>query len=150
MTQRRVAVLMGGVSAERDVSLSTGRQILGALDTACTVVTALDTADPAQVLAALTQDRPDVAFIALHGPGGEDGTVQGMLEFLHIPYTGSGVLASALAMDKAMCKRVLMSVGVRMPQDVTVRRGDGEAAARAAGWPCPSSSSPTARGPPSA
>ena len=84
-----------------------------------------------RVLAALAQDRPDVVFIALHGPGGEDGTVQGMLEVLGIPYTGSGVLASALAMDKAMAKRVLSSVGVRMPQDVTVRRGDGEAAARA-------------------
>ena len=123
MTRRKVTVLMGGASAERDVSLSTGKQILDALDDRRYAVSALDAADVPQVLGALTQDRPDLVFIALHGPGGEDGTVQGLLEFLRIPYTGSGVLASALAMDKAMSKRVLTSVGVLMPQDVTVRRG---------------------------
>jgi len=147
--KRKVAVLMGGASAERAVSLSTGRQILQALDPARYEVYALDTATgqaslpvTASVQAlmaegnnaaitALTQPgqvsragRPDVVFIALHGPGGEDGTVQGMLEVLGIPYTGSGVLASALAMDKVMSKRVLSSVGVRMPQDVTVSRGE--------------------------
>ncbi len=124
MSRLRVAVLMGGTSAEREVSLSTGRQILGALDPEQYVVTALDAAEPAAVMGALTQSPPDVVVIALHGPGGEDGTVQGMLEFLGIPYTGSGVLASALAMDKAMSKRVLTSAGVRMPQDATLRRGD--------------------------
>ncbi len=146
----RVAVLMGGTSAERDVSLSTGRQILNALDPAKYTVYALDTAsgekflpvtglehplgtltaaDGTTTITALPQlpqanaaSRPDVVFIALHGPGGEDGTVQGMLEVLGIPYTGSGVLASALAMDKAMCKRVLTSAGVQMPQDVTMTR----------------------------
>ena len=160
MTKRKVAVLMGGTSAERDVSLSTGRQILNALDPDKYIVYALDTAsgrkflptaqlgslvgslhaaDGATEITALPQlpqvspeQRPDVVFIALHGPGGEDGTVQGMLEVLGVPYTGSGVLASALAMDKAMTKRVLTSVGVRMPQDVMVRRGDYQASARAA------------------
>ena len=151
MTQKRkVAVLMGGTSAEREVSLSTGRQILNALDPAKYTVYALDTAsageslptegldhptspltasDGTTAITALPQlpqaapeSRPDVVFIALHGPGGEDGTVQGMLEVLGFPYTGSGVLASALAMDKAMCKRVLTSAGVRMPLDVTIRR----------------------------
>ena len=67
------------------------------------------------------EDRPDVAVIALHGKGGEDGTVQGMLELLGLRYTGSGVLASALAMDKAMSKRVLTGAGVQMPQDVTLQ-----------------------------
>lgn len=148
--KRRVAVLMGGTSAERDVSLSTGRQILNALDPTKYAVYALDTAsgdkflppagldqqlrtmtavDRTTAITALPQlpqaapdSRPDVVFIALHGPGGEDGTVQGMLEVLGIPYTGSGVLASALAMDKVMCKRVLTSVGVQMPRDVTLTR----------------------------
>ena len=149
--KRKVAVLMGGTSAEREVSLSTGRQILNALDADKYKVYALDTASgrkflPAGVtqplgllhsadggaeITALPQlpqaspeDRPDVVFIALHGRGGEDGTVQGMLEVLGFPYTGSGVLASALAMDKAMSKRVLMSVGVQMPRDVTLTRGE--------------------------
>ncbi len=124
MSRIRVAVLMGGTSAEREVSLSTGRQILNALDPDRYTVTALDTARPAEMLPALTQEPPGVVVIALHGPGGEDGTVQGMLEVLGLPYTGSGVLASALAMDKAMSKRVLASVGVLMPQDMTVRRGE--------------------------
>ena len=151
MTKIKVAVLMGGTSAERDVSLSTGRQILNSLDPARYTVYALDTASgqrflPAGVTAQLatltagdaaipvtaltqlpqvaTEARPDVVFIALHGPGGEDGTVQGMLELLGVPYTGSGVLASALAMDKAMSKRVLTSAGVSMPRDVTLKRGE--------------------------
>lgn len=145
----KVAVLMGGASAERAVSLSTGRQIVQALDPARYDVYVLDTTTGQAALpreasvqtlmtegsgvpiTALTQlaqvsrtDKPNVVFIALHGPGGEDGTVQGMLEVLGIPYTGSGVLASALAMDKVMSKRVLTSVGVRMPQDVTVSQGE--------------------------
>ena len=150
-TKRKVAVLMGGASAERAVSLSTGTQILNALDPDKYTVYALDTASgqkflPAGVTAPLgllhaegssaeitalpqlpqasLQDRPDVVFIALHGRGGEDGTVQGMLEVLGLPYTGSGVLASALAMDKAMSKRVLMAAGVLMPRDVTLKRGE--------------------------
>ncbi len=124
MSRLKVAVLMGGTSAEREVSLSTGRQILSALDPEKYAVTPLDTADVPALLASLASDRPAVAVIALHGKGGEDGTLQGLLDLLGIPYTGSGVLASALAMDKAMSKRVLMGVGVRMPQDVTLRRGE--------------------------
>ena len=152
MTQKRkVAVLMGGTSAEREVSLSTGRQILNALDADKYTVYALDTASGRKFLPpgitqplgllrasdgeteitalpqlsqASAEDRPDVVFIALHGKGGEDGTVQGMLEVLDLPYTGSGVLASALAMDKAMSKRVLMASGVLMPRDRTLRRGE--------------------------
>jgi D-alanine-D-alanine ligase len=69
-------------------------------------------------------ERPDVAFIALHGRGGEDGTIQGMLELLGIPYTGSGVLASALAMDKVMTKRLLRAEGIPVPADVVVSEGD--------------------------
>ena len=132
MQKIRVAVLMGGNSAERAVSLSTGRQILSALNPSKYEVVAYDsgTVDstgfpPVQSLAHLMtlrpEARPDVVFIALHGPGGEDGTVQGMLEVLGIPYTGSGVLASALAIDKAMSKRVLTSAGVLMPPGVVLQ-----------------------------
>jgi D-alanine-D-alanine ligase len=155
-TKLKVAVVMGGNSAERDISLLTGRQILDALDPAKYEAVGYDAvfgARPAlsasraslsaetralvekaeavvseRSLAQIAQPvgggRPDVVFIALHGPGGEDGTVQGLLEVLGLPYTGSGVLASALAMDKAMAKRVLMPVGVRMPQDIVARRGE--------------------------
>jgi D-alanine-D-alanine ligase len=147
MSKLRVAVLMGGTSAERDISLWTGKQILDALDRDRYSVCALDTATGRTFLPESQVDqlsyrlgssentvstliqlplvdlsqRPDVVIIALHGPGGEDGTVQGMLELLNIRYTGSGVLASALAMDKAMTKRVLTGGGVRMPTDLTLR-----------------------------
>jgi len=122
--KRKIAVLMGGTSAERDVSLSTGKQILGALDETRYAFTSLDTAEMPTLLKSLAEDRPDVAVIALHGKGGEDGTLQGLLDLLSIRYTGSGVLASALAMDKAMSKRVLTAAGVLMPQDTTLRRGE--------------------------
>jgi D-alanine-D-alanine ligase len=122
--KRKIAVLMGGTSAERAVSLSTGKQILGALDMTRYAFTSLDTAEMPALLKSLAEDRPDVAVIALHGKGGEDGTLQGMLDLLGIRYTGSGVLASALAMDKAMSKRVLTGAGVLMPQDTTLRRGE--------------------------
>jgi D-alanine-D-alanine ligase len=108
----RVAVLLGGQSAERDVSFSTGRQIMAALSP--------DRYDAWQVDAAtelmtLLDRRPDIVFIALHGPRGEDGTVQGFLEMLNLPYTGSGVLASALAMDKARFKRLLRAEEIPTP-----------------------------------
>ena len=122
--KRKVAVLMGGTSAERAVSLSTGKQILGALDETRYSFISLDTAEMPALLKSLAEDRPDIAVIALHGKGGEDGTLQGLLDLLGIRYTGSGVLASALAMDKAMSKHVLMAAGVLMPQDTTLRRGE--------------------------
>ena len=121
--KRKIAVLMGGTSAEREVSLSTGKQILGALDDSHYDVTPLDTSDMLALLESLTGNRPDVAVIALHGKGGEDGTLQGLLDLLGIRYTGSGVLASALAMDKAMSKRVLGAAGITMPKDLTLHRG---------------------------
>lgn len=115
---------MGGSSSERSISLSTGQQILSALDPERYDARALDPADlhgPDGLLAQLA-DPPDVAFIALHGKGGEDGSVQGLLEVLGIPYTGSGVLASALAMDKSKTKRLLRSHGVPAPDEVLVHR----------------------------
>src|SRR4028119_1789388 len=114
---KQVAVLMGGRSAEREVSLATGRQILDSLDRTKYIAWELDVDDLPQLAVADESERPGVVFIALHGPGGEDGTVQGFLEVLGIPYTGSGVLASALAMDKVRCKAILASENVWMPAD---------------------------------
>ncbi|WP_166416192.1 D-alanine--D-alanine ligase [Cochlodiniinecator piscidefendens] len=106
----KVVVLMGGPSAEREVSLSSGRECATALRGEGFDVTELDAgADLAQRLVAL---KPDVVFNALHGRWGEDGCVQGVLEWLQIPYTHSGVLASALAMDKERCKTAYRSVGL--------------------------------------
>lgn len=109
-----VAVLMGGLSSEREVSLSSGKGCAEALEAVGYRVTRVDAGrDLANVLSGLV--RPDVAFNALHGAWGEDGCVQGVLETLGIPYTHSGVLASALAMDKDKSKSVLRAAGVRVP-----------------------------------
>ncbi|MEN6356049.1 MAG: D-alanine--D-alanine ligase [Armatimonadota bacterium] len=148
----RVAVMMGGLSSERGVSLSTGKQILEALDAnkyetvgvdaalipgtrrqclqgASTEVKAVADAGAAlcgankltsmqEIASEKSGLRPDVVFLALHGRFGEDGTVQGFLDLLGVPYTGSGVLASALAMDKSMAKKVLSGDGVPVPPSV--------------------------------
>lgn len=148
----KVAVLMGGFSSERNVSLSTGKQILEKLDKDKYEVIGVDAAKimgssramlagagseveavseagkalmESQALVSMKDiaesdnpSRPDVALIALHGKYGEDGTIQGMLELLGIPYTGSGVLASSLAMDKSMAKKVLAADGIIVPQSV--------------------------------
>lgn len=155
----RVAVLMGGTSSEREISLNTGHQIVSALDPARYDVVAIDTRDllalegkrkkekgeslhiesgqgeisekiaaedssliphPSSLLEhpIPNTQRPDLVFIALHGRGGEDGAVQGMLEVLGIPYTGSGILASALAMDKAMTKRLFRSGGIPVAREI--------------------------------
>ncbi|MGK2915549.1 MAG: D-alanine--D-alanine ligase [Porticoccaceae bacterium] len=112
MQQRfgRVAVLYGGTSAERAISLLSGVAVLQALLAAGVDVVGIDVAG--DLIERLTREAPDRVFIALHGPGGEDGTVQGALEFLRRPYTGSGVLASALAMDKLRCKQLWRGVGL--------------------------------------
>ena len=108
-----VAVLLGGLSSERDVSLVSGRACADALERLGAKVSRVDAGrDIAQVLTGLS---PDVCFNALHGAWGEDGCVQGVLETLAIPYTHSGVLASALAMDKAKAKAVLAAAGVDVP-----------------------------------
>jgi D-alanine-D-alanine ligase len=107
-----VAVLFGGMSAEREVSLTSGRQVVAALQKAGFDVTPIEvTADLTALIAALTP-APDVVFNALHGRFGEDGTIQGVLDYLGIPYTHSGVRASALAMDKAAAKAVFAHAGL--------------------------------------
>jgi D-alanine-D-alanine ligase len=110
---RHIVVLMGGLSSERDVSLVSGKACADALERLGARVTRLDAGrDVAERLAAL---KPDAIFNALHGAWGEDGCVQGVLETLAIPYTHSGVLASALAMDKAKAKAVLAAAGLKVP-----------------------------------
>jgi D-alanine-D-alanine ligase len=115
-----IAVLMGGPSAEREVSLSTGRECATALRAAGYTAVEVDCGpDLAERLRALA---PDVAFNALHGRWGEDGAVQGILEWLRIPYTHSGILASALAMDKARSKQVFARAGLPVAASVLVAR----------------------------
>lgn len=118
----RVAVLMGGRSAEREVSLHTGEQVSGALASLGYEVARIDTADIG-FIEALRTGRHDVAFICLHGRFGEDGTIQGLLELLDLPYVGSGVLASALAMDKVVSKQIFVAAGIPTPAWAVVRRG---------------------------
>jgi D-alanine-D-alanine ligase len=110
---RHVAVLMGGLSAEREVSLVSGRACAEALERLGARVSRVDAGR--DLAAVLTDLEPDVCFNALHGAWGEDGCVQGVLETLGVPYTHSGVLASALAMDKAKANAVLAAAGVVVP-----------------------------------
>lgn len=121
-TLGKVAVLMGGESAEREVSLMSGGGVLAALRARGVDAHAFDPAE--RSLAELAVEGFDRVFIALHGRHGEDGTVQGALELLRIPYTGSGVMASAVCMDKVMTKRVWSAEGLPTPRWVCLREGD--------------------------
>ncbi len=130
---RRVALLMGGTSAEREVSLITGRACAEALRAQDYEVLEIEVGrDVAAVVAALTP-APDVVFNALHGRWGEDGCIQGLLELMHISYTHSGVIASALAMHKQVAKDILAAAGVASPEGLVVDRlslRDGDPMAR--------------------
>ena len=117
----KVAVLMGGASAEREVSLMSGTGVLEALRNSGVDAHAFDPAR--RELGDLRREGFARCFIALHGRFGEDGTVQGALELLGIPYTGSGVMASAIAIDKVMTKRVWTAEGLPTPRHVLLRRG---------------------------
>lgn len=117
-----IAVLMGGWSSEREVSLASGNACADGLEAMGYAVTRVDVGpDLVDVLRSL---KPDIAFNALHGPFGEDGTVQGVLEFLQIPYTHSGVLASSLAMDKELAKRVAKTAGIPVANSMVMMRSD--------------------------
>ena len=119
----RVAVLYGGVSAEREISLLSGSAVIKALNEAGVQVEPVDIGKNA--LAQLQQLKVDRAFIALHGAGGEDGKIQALLEYLGIPYTGSGISASALCMDKLRTKQLWRGVGLPTPA-YTVLRADSD------------------------
>jgi D-alanine-D-alanine ligase len=137
MTKLKVALLSGGISSERDVSIKSGNQVHDALDK-----DEYDVAryDPATDLGKLVTDafHIDVALIVLHGPYGEDGRVQGLLDLLHIPYQGSDVLGSALAMDKWTAKRLYIEAGLPVPPFELLAQGkdfDQEALAVKPGYP---------------
>ncbi len=117
----KVAVLLGGRSAEREVSLMSGTGVLAALRSRGVDAHAFDPAE--RDLDELKREKFDRCFIALHGRFGEDGTVQGALELMGIPYTGSGVMASSIAIDKVMTKRVWLAEGVPTPKYTLLRRG---------------------------
>ena len=124
----RVGVLYGGISAEREVSLSTGRGVIAALRSLPYEVVPIEAgADLAAIVRALTEPRVDVVFNALHGRFGEDGAIQGVLDWLDIPYTHSGVRASALAMDKSAAKAVFAQAGLPVARSVLVTPEELEA-----------------------
>jgi D-alanine-D-alanine ligase len=115
----RVAVLLGGDSTEREISLLSGNAVLAGLKRRGVDAHAFDPRD--QALPKLLDEKFDRVWIALHGPGGEDGTLQGALEYLGVPYTGSGVMGSAIGMDKLRTKRLAHAVGVATAEYVVLR-----------------------------
>jgi D-alanine-D-alanine ligase len=127
---KRVVVLMGGISAEREVSLNTGKGVLAGLTERGHDVVGVDWTEGADICQLLRDARAAVVWIALHGTFGEDGAIQGLLECLKIPYTGSGVLASAVAMDKVLSKRAFEHAGVTTaPWKIVPAGADAEEAA---------------------
>lgn len=141
----RVAVAYGGDSAEREISLHSGRQVCAAL---LARGYAAELADFSEILltgAGLERfagpDRPEVVFLAVHGTHAEDGAIQGLLEMLHLPYTGSGLQASAIAMDKHLAKRLMSEAGLPTPRGVLLRRGD-----EPTDLPCPAVVKPNQQG----
>ena len=130
----RVAVMYGGDSSEREVSLDTGRAVLDALRSRGVDAAGWDSS--AHTLVEFADAGFDRVWIALHGPGGEDGALQGALEWLNIPYTGSGVMASALAMDKVRSKKLFRAAGIDTPDYfVLYRAGDANIASETLGYP---------------
>ena len=119
---KRIGVLMGGTSAEREISLKTGEAVLASLKRLGYIAVAIDVNDG--VAETLKREKIDLAFIALHGPKGEDGAIQGLLEILRIPYTGSGILASALGMNKISSRKLFLFHKIPVPEFVVLRRGE--------------------------
>jgi D-alanine-D-alanine ligase len=122
---KRVVVLMGGFSVEREVSLNSGAAVAGALEKAGYAVATIDVRrDLRTLIAGLEATKPWVVFNALHGRFGEDGSIQGLLDIMKIPYTHSGLLASALAMDKPSAKRIFAAAGIPVAEGLVVHRSD--------------------------
>jgi len=117
----RIAVLSGGWSKERDVSINSGKAVLGALDREKYEIVSFDPKDDLNVLWQQRHEL-DLAFNVLHGKYGEDGRIQGLLEIFGIPFVGSGVLSSAMAMNKRVSKEVYRSVGLRVPKDIILKK----------------------------
>lgn len=133
----KVALLSGGKSGEREISILSGKSVEEALKTAGFQVTSLDPSVKADLMT-LVSDEFDVAFLALHGKGGEDGTIQGFLETVGIPYTGSGVWSSATAVNKIISKSFYNEAGIPTPQSIiiTADTASAEEVAKAVGLPC--------------
>lgn len=134
---KKIAVVMGGLSAEREVSLTSGGAVMRALGEAGYDVHEVRFDGP-DIVGRLSELAPDVAFLALHGRYGEDGAMQGLMEIMRIPYTGTGVEGSALAMDKVAAKEVLSWRGIKNAQFVVLTKGvaaDLNAAANNVGYP---------------
>lgn len=125
MSQKiKVAVLMGGFSAEREISLMSGKNVLASLDQDKFISFPVVLKKRSVFALPKKLKSADVVFITLHGPFGEDGTIQGMLELLRLPYTGSGVLASAVGMDKIMFRKVMSREGILTPEHSVVTKGE--------------------------
>jgi D-alanine-D-alanine ligase len=122
MKDQKIGVLMGGNSSEREISLKSGTAVLKSLKRCGYKATPIDVGP--DLAAKLRRQRIDAAFIALHGRWGEDGTVQGLMEIMGIPYTGSGVLGSAMAMDKVVMKMVFESMGIPTPAYTMAAEGN--------------------------
>lgn len=139
LKERTIGVLMGGLSSEREISLKSGKAVLAGLVRAGyrakAIEVGVDLTETIRLPETLRNEGVECAFIALHGRWGEDGTVQGMLEMMGIPYTGSGVLGSALAMDKCLDKVVLTSLGIPTPASRICAQNDG--AEGPSGFPLP-------------
>jgi D-alanine-D-alanine ligase len=133
LTKARIGVLMGGRSSEREVSLRTGQAVHRALLRRGYRAVAIDVGD--SLVRQLQAKRVEMAFLALHGPGGEDGTIQGLLETLGMPYTGSGVRASAMAMHKVTAKTLLACHGIPVPDGIVVRKGETTSKPARLKWP---------------
>jgi D-alanine-D-alanine ligase len=131
----KVAVLMGGESAEREVSLNSGNAVLAGLIRKGVDAHAVDVRHP-EIITRLLQEKFDAAFIALHGPGDEDGAIQGLLEILRIPYTGSNLTASSIAMDKIASKRIWQALGYPvLPYEILNKGFDPKAVVAELGLP---------------
>ena len=120
---KKIGVLLGGRSSERDISLKSGNAVLNGLKRGGYKVIAIDASK--NLIDTLKKEKVQVAFIALHGRWGEDGTVQGLLEMMGIPYTGSGVLGSSMAMDKAVMKLIFATTRIPTPKYAIIFNGEG-------------------------
>lgn len=135
VTDKRIGVLYGGMSAERDVSLKSGRAIYGALESLGYDVVGIDVGP--DICSVLTRERVQIAFLALHGGYGENGAIQGLLEVVGIPYSGSGVLASALAMNKVFSKKIFQHHHIPTPLSVVFPEGREAPDVGKIGFPLP-------------
>ena len=122
LKNKKIGVLMGGLSREREISLRSGRAVLAALRARGYDVVEIDVGR--DVPEKLLKEKVEVAFVALHGRYGEDGVIQGLLEIMQIPYTGSGPLASAIGIDKDLTKKLAAGAGIRTPQWKAISKDD--------------------------